>query len=166
MESFADYRRRMHAKGFVVPNSDRKAWRVPEEFRGFVGVVSDAALYNNLYDRLGKRDQLLCDPLLSVVELELVIGACGGSKNIVASTVRDVRRYGLRGLRGMTTDDFEGKPNYGRKRLDALVALGVRDTRVARQRTTLHIRGWFSGTVGGVAVSGEIDGGYRSSREL
>lgn len=173
MEKFSEYRERMHRQGFVVPSADREAYKIPDQFKKFIGVLSDSSLFQNFYKHNGESvhgkwvswvDEH--EPLFSVEELEHIVEACNGSKTLISYLLREVSFIGIDKIREMTTADFEEESGVGKKRLDALVAIGVKDLRVRKTRTPFKINGWFSGTVDGVKVHGHIDGEYLSSREL
>ena len=173
MEKFSEYRNRMHRQGFVVPSSDRHAYKIPKEFRKFIGTLSDCALFDNFYKHESEQVhgkwvfwEEEHEPTFSVEELERIVEACGGSIVLITFLMREVRFYGIEKLRGMSTDDFEKEDGYGKKRLDALVAIGVKDNRVVKTRTPHGIKGWFSGTLDGVKVHGQICGEYLSSRDV
>lgn len=173
MEKFGEYRERMHRQGFVVPSANRKTYKIPEQYKKFIGVMSDGALFLNFYEHKGESvhgkwvswvDEH--EPLFSVEELEHIVEACNGSKTLISYLLSECSFIGIDKIREMTTADFEEQEGVGKKKLDALVAIGVKDVRTRKTRAPFMINGWFSGTVDGVKVHGHIDGEYLSGREV
>lgn len=141
-----------HKRGMLIAYGGMV--EIPEEYRRFLGVLTDDALYAAV--RNSER--------ITPEDIDRIVDASNGSMPVMSYITRLVAKKGMNGVLSHSTNYYSCKCGVGKHRIEALVALGVEDKRGSRESYERVISGNFDGTIDGVPVSGKICGTYVSDR--